>query len=70
MSKFSDNEYTVVGFKSTDKTKTNFKLVPKDVSTVPVSDICAILPNLANENEATQINFGKGVEVFEFSKSC
>ncbi|KAF2890098.1 hypothetical protein ILUMI_16076 [Ignelater luminosus] len=65
-SQFSETEYTVVGFISIDEDKTIFKLVPKDISTVPLSDICAMLPAPVNVDDTGVISFGKKVEVREY----
>lgn len=68
-SQFSETEYTVVGYKSTNQEKTAFKLVPKDISTVPLSDISAILPLPANvDGTAAEIKFEKKVDVQELLK--
>jgi hypothetical protein len=65
---FSETEYTVVGLKSTNEGNTTFKLKPLDISTVPLSDICAVLPVPINNVENDVISFGKKVEVLEYSK--
>ncbi|KAF5305412.1 hypothetical protein FQR65_LT07738 [Abscondita terminalis] len=66
---FSENEYTVVGLKSTNEEKTTFKLIATDVSTVPSSDICALLPiPVVDAGDENTVRFGRKVDVKEFSK--
>lgn len=64
LSQFSETEYTLVGYKVTNKSKTAFKFVPSDTSTVSVADICAILPD-SPDNEAT-VNKSVGLSLVIF----
>lgn len=62
---FSETEYTVLGLKSVDPEKSVFKLVPKDISTVPFSDIIAILPTPRNGDDDSIFDFEQKVDVYE-----
>ncbi|XP_030754175.1 jerky protein homolog-like [Sitophilus oryzae] len=43
--KYSDSEFTVAGLKSVNSDHNVFSLVKNDISTVPIEDILAVLPN-------------------------